>query len=759
MSRRLLAILIVLSCVAGAAQVVTAAPRGAAEIRRTANGVPHVVASTYRGLGFGLGFAYAQDNLCLLADAIVTVNGERSRWFGPDGHYRSYTLATDVNNLQSDFFFTEIKASRRLETLLQRRAPLGPSQQARDMVAGYADGYNRYLAQTGVARLPGSCRGARWVRPITPMDIQRRMYQLSLFASSLYFLPQLVSAQPPVPGSPPALPDLSRRPSGGLPRDVGLGSNAIALGRDATRDGTGMLLANPHFPWQGSDRFYESHLTIPGQLDVTGAGIGGFPAVNIGHTRGLAWTHTVSVAYRFTPFELHLTPGDPTSYTYDGQTEHMTSRVVTVQALVGGRLEPRTHTFYRSRFGPLLDYPDYFMPWGPQTAYALGDANADNVRLLDQYLAIDKAQSVDQLKRAEATWQGVPWVNTVATDATGVAYYADQSVVPAVPDELVASCVNSPVGKALFSLAGLPVLDGSSASCGWRHDRDAVVPGIFGPSHLPRLARTDYVENSNDSYWLSNPHAPLTGFPRILGTEGTQRSTRTRLGLRMIEDQLATGGFTLTDLQRLALNDRNFTGELLRDDVVAMCRRTPAVLLSDGSLVQLAEACSVLENWDLHGSLTSRGEALWHLFINQVLNTVEPFWQNDFDPADPIGTPNGLNPANIEVMQGLGTAVQAMRSHGLRLDVPWSDVHRSVVGGIPVGGCDGVEGCFDVTASYNSADPLMVDFGSSFIMVASVGRSGVVARALLTHSQSVDPRSPYSQDQTRLFARKRWTAF
>ena len=61
-------------------------------------------------------------------------------------------------------------------------------------------------------------------------------------------------------------------------RDVGLldsplGSNACAFGKDVTGNRSGMLLGNPHFPWSGPNRFYEMHLTIPGQMDVMGGGI------------------------------------------------------------------------------------------------------------------------------------------------------------------------------------------------------------------------------------------------------------------------------------------------------------------------------------------------------------------------------------------------------------------------------------------------------------------------------------------------------
>ena len=32
--------------------------------------------------------------------------------------------------------------------------------------------------------------------------------------------------------------------------------------------------------------------------------------------------------------------------------------------------------------------------------------------------------------------------------------------------------------------------------------------------------RRDFVENSNDSYWMTNPAHPLTGFPRVIGQAG-----------------------------------------------------------------------------------------------------------------------------------------------------------------------------------------------------------------------------------------------
>src|SRR4051812_33266847 len=74
-----------------------------AKIVRTAYGIPHVSAADFAGLGFGAAYAYAQDNLCLLANEIVTVRGERSRYFGPEAT-TAVTFNT-VRNLDSDTFF------------------------------------------------------------------------------------------------------------------------------------------------------------------------------------------------------------------------------------------------------------------------------------------------------------------------------------------------------------------------------------------------------------------------------------------------------------------------------------------------------------------------------------------------------------------------------------------------------------------------------------------------------------------------------
>src|SRR5581483_2549609 len=153
-------------------------------------------------------------------------------------------------------------------------------------------------------------------------------------------------------------------------------------------------------------------------------------------------------------------------------------------------------------------------------------------------LKTDEAHSAHQELRILKKYEGIPWVNTIVADKTGHALYADIGAIPNVTNAEEQRC-DVPLGAVTNKLIGLPVLDGSRTSCDWGTDKDAVEPGLFGPKHLPHLFRKDYVTNSNDSYWLSNPHHPLTGYSRIIGTERTARSLRTRVGLIMTQNRVS----------------------------------------------------------------------------------------------------------------------------------------------------------------------------------------------------------------------------
>ena len=237
------------------------APAGgsrAVEILRLPYGVPRVVAADHEGLGFGAGYAAAEDNACLLMDRAMTGRGERAAFLG---------AGEDEANVASDAYHRRIRQSGAVEVLLSGdpAAVDTPGEDARAFVRGYAAGVNRVLADGGV-RDP-ACAGKAWVRNLTDEDI----WYAALTPPFGQPIDAVTSARPPAPGGATTS---AARVEDMLADRQGMGSNAYGFGSDATRDGVdAVLLGNPHYPWDGALRFYRIGLTIPGELNVVGAGL------------------------------------------------------------------------------------------------------------------------------------------------------------------------------------------------------------------------------------------------------------------------------------------------------------------------------------------------------------------------------------------------------------------------------------------------------------------------------------------------------
>ncbi|MGH8562188.1 MAG: penicillin acylase family protein, partial [Nevskiales bacterium] len=364
----------------------------------------------------------------------------------------------------------------------------------------------------------------------------------------------------------------------------------------------------------------------------------------------------------------------------------------------------------------------------------------------------------------------------IVSDKAGEAFYADISVTPNVPDAKAQIC-NTELGVATFELLGLPVLDGSRGDCAWDVEADAVQPGRLGPGNMPQLFRDDYVTNGNDSYWLSNPDQPLTGFARIIGDEETARSLRTRLGLVMVREQLANGGkFTRQQLQDMVFNNRQYAGELWRDALAGLCGQLPGGFeMSSSGPVDVSEACPVLEGWDLHDDLDSNGAILFRRFASRLLgalpvspgDTLSPvadmlMFSEPFDVNDPVNTPRGLNTVSPPVHQALGDAVNDLNNAGIPLNAPLRGFQFEKRGdeNIPIHGGPGGVGVFNAInvrwQPTNGGYP-DVSHGSSYVQVVSFTDGACPdVRTILTYSQSTNPASPHFADQTRLYSRKEW---
>jgi acyl-homoserine-lactone acylase len=788
-----------------------------ATIRRTTDGVPHIVAADWGGLSFGQGYASAEDRSCDLADQVIKIRGERAKWLG----------AGEKNaNVDSDFSWKAIGVYDRAVADYPTKSP-----EIHQLVDAFAAGWDAYLAKVGTDGINGWCKGAAWVQPVTGLDVYAYARAITLQASSGQLLSYIAKAEPPAtPAAGAAFPTATPAASAesatataasatasavslGLgsrfdSSTAALGSNGWSFGKERTESGGGMLLANPHFPWEQELRFWEVQLTIPGQNDIYGVQLSGLPGVGIGFTDSFAWTHTVSAGNRFTAYTLDLVPGSPTTYTYDGAPRAMTSRPIAIDVKQpDGTTATTTRTAWSSHYGPVISFPG--VGWTGTTTVTYRDANIDNDAFLDQYLAMDQAHNLDEFIAAHEKHQGVPLFNTIATSRDGRAWYADTSATPDLSPAAIAAYEDSLKTNLIASAAadsGAVVLDGSKSLNEWVDEPGARSPGLVPYARMPKVERSDYVFNANDSFWLPNADHPLAGdYSPLHGRQDTVRSLRTRENAVVLRDTSPTGPagadgkFNLDELAAAALLDRGYSSRALKDDVVARCQGAGtvdvAVLPNDkpelglpAGTIDLTKACATLAAWDGTYNLDARGAALWREFMgrfeNKDIKSAGVLWATPFDAAQPVETPSGLAPAPTgapdPVLVNLARAVQIFDRAGKPVDAPLGDLQFADRNGqrVPIHGGNSVDGTTNVVG-YSSApgstiepiptrgpllaarssltsDGYMINNGSSFMMVVDYGPDGPRAKVLLNYGDTQDRTNPVFVDSTRRFSDKNW---
>jgi acyl-homoserine-lactone acylase len=733
-------------------------PAYRATVRWTAYDVPHVIADDLAGVGFGQGWAHAKQHLCRLADQFVRVRAERARYFGP---------GEDGANLDSDFFHLHLEIEARARALIASE-----SDDAHDLARGWVAGYDHFVEHAPAADWPEACRGAAWVRPVDELDLARLAVSLATIASSRAFLPQIANAAPDG-GTALVLPD---------PRDVGAASNGWALGADRTESGHGLLVANPHFPWEGDLTFSEIHLTARSDFDVYGAGIPGLPMVGIGFTRHHAWTHTFSSSTRFLLYRLRLKDGDPMTYLRDDGDG--TARIVAHHyqievATPGGGTEKVERTLYSSPHGPMMS--SAMTPWsaGDGTAWAFHDCALDaGGSAIDMYLGFARAESLDEF-RAAVGERATPFLNTIYADVDGNAWYVDGSAVPDLSDDALAAWQ---VGlKAVPALAqswqrGIAVVDGSSAMFDVLGD-DPAAPGVIPLDVAPDLLRSDFVFNANDSYAMTNPGAPMSGYSPLYGAADATPSPRSLMNLRLLREPGvassagADGRFSRAEAQTALLSNRSFTGEQLRDEVLKRCRAEVTRRQKQKKKgAALEPLCTRLAEWDLRFGLASRGAVLWRELMQQVAVGGAIPWTIEFDAAAP-STPAGLAAAPRgqpdPLIAALERAADTLAAAGVDVRAgspPLADLQHAAIGAqVAVPGGVALDGVANVVAwndwnytllpraarqpaissSGLGPDGYPVNYGTSWVMAVELLPEGPQADVLMTYGPG---------DQLALFA-------
>ena len=351
----------VMAIVAGlctiAAAVLLAVTLATADDHRYAprSGAPSTASRTssakdYGSLGYGYGYAFAQDNLCVLASRVVTLRGERSRYFGAERPMSDDPFSHDVTHTTS----RATSITRAYGGLGRRAAAAHPAGAAGPDARAAPAG--RRLRRR-IQPLPGAtpawrhlpdptCRGKAWVGPITATDVWNDLLDLNRLAGA-------ASSRRPSSAEPAGerrARDRCRTPSRRARRP------AATAGRWAARRpaiGDGMLLADPHWPWTGPP-------LLPGAPDHPRRvrRLGRQPLRHAGrrdrpHARPGLDPHRLTA--RRSPSSSSTSCGQAvpaTWWTADRADGQQTVSVTVRRA--GRRALDQARTLYTSRYGPVL---------------------------------------------------------------------------------------------------------------------------------------------------------------------------------------------------------------------------------------------------------------------------------------------------------------------------------------------------------------------------------------------------------------------
>ena len=726
------------------------------ELRYTGYGVAHIKADDFEGAGYGYGVAVARDNLCAIAERMITIAGERSRYLSPDEGYVDLFAGGRIGNVDSDAAYLYLLSP---QTVSQVKS--AASSEMKALARGYAAGFNRHMS---VGEASGEdCRQQAWFRPMTEDDVWRRIAHIPLLETTAGVLRELAVA------APPAMKNASWTANAleWAERDEGLhgASNAVAFGSEGVAGGVGgMSFANPHYAWHGTERLHAFHMTVPGALDVFGATALGLPFPMLGFGPDVGWGITHTTDRRSTLYELTLDPADPTRYMVDG-VSHAMRRVPVSVPTSQGIIE---RAFWETEFGSVIEGAR--LPWDSKQAYVFADPQRQNTSFADQFLAIASASSVREIKQALDAYLGSPWSNVTAADRAGEVLYANISVAANITNTQLVNCLVQGPARVFMDIADVTVLDGARSACAWTRDPRSLRPGIIPAELRPSIIRKDVVWNSNDSHWFDtlSQTGRLTGYPEVIGPEQSIRGERTRMAAMLAREMIEVSG---TDGIRGATPERweaaffrarNLTAELVLPDLLSDCAVNPVVTLRSGAAVDLRKACDVLGRWDARDTQDSRGSALFAEFLRNLdaipmtgFALEARLWKQPFDPADPVGTPRGLQ-TGPETREALALAVQKFDAAKVSIDAPLRDVQSVTRNGVrmPVSGSGFAYHLVRPGAFEAGKGITEIRTGDSYIHAVSLLPDGPKGRFIVTYSQSTNASSPHYADMTEVYSRQ-----
>lgn len=701
-------------------------------VRRTTYGVPHIYADNLRAAGYAMGYVQLEDYGSRVVNGLVRARGE----------WGKYTALRDQEQQIDRDAANRRQHARALETF-----PL-LNQDVRDILAGFAEGVNRYIEQH-----PDEFQ--RWIQPnFTGQDVHAMgigSHSSSSVDRFLRALERQAAADTVVEEAedlvPTRIADADVLSSGTIwarlasdaevdhPDD---GSNVWALAPSRTTSGKAILMRNPHLTWGAG--YYEAHVVVPGKLDFYGDFRIGSPiGIVCGFNRQLGWSTTNNDTDTDEIYAFELVPGKPDHYMLDGQAHPLLKEQVTVESKAEGDMDYGTREFVYTSYGPVIHRDQ-------SKVYIIRAAEEGEYRSSEQFLKMMMARNLDEWKDAMRI-NARPTSNFTYADTEGNIFYVWNAKMP-----------------------DLPHPSGGDTTAILAKRSDQIWTDLIPWDNLPQLLnpKGGYLRNENDPFHYTNLHEVFDARDYPANFSEAQLRLRSQLSLELIggEEQ-----FSLEDVVELKHNMKALLADRVKDDLITAVR-------DRGVKGELEEAIAQLERWDNTVDADSRGGLLfrtwWLRYVSlssnrgqRVVATPESagyaaradsLFVEVWSPERPASTPSGLA-SRTRAADAFEWAVEECKKRYGSWDLAWGDVHRARIGSkdLPVGGGGGSLGIFRVltfTEHENDEKKLEVSGGDGWVLAVEFDE---VPRAysVLAYGQSNKTDSPHFNDQLELFATNR----
>lgn len=359
-----------------------------AVVRRTAYGVPHILAEDLGSLFYALAWCHMEDYGADITHRLVRARGELARQFG-------------VDSLESDFWW------RPRHALAEESYP-GLSAAIREVFEAYAAGVNDYVA-SHPKEFPAMIASA-----FSGADVAAQWSDETLQPKVDRFLASTAA---------------SRSRADSL-RVAGDGSNAWALAPSRTVSGHAILLRNPHLRWGSGPygAYYEAHLTVPGVIDFYGDFRVGYPLYfNSGFNRYLGWATTDNSPDLEEFYELQRDPVRPDHFLFDGTSVPMQRDSVRVEVRDGTALQIAVRETWATPLGPVVEV-------SPDKVVVVRSSDWGRFDRAEQFLRMMQARNLEEW-RAALRGRAHVESNFVYADRDGNIFYIWNAAIPVLPHE------------------------------------------------------------------------------------------------------------------------------------------------------------------------------------------------------------------------------------------------------------------------------------------------------------------------------------